>query len=141
MQKDVWLTISGTQTAIGEQPQTIELTTAGFLHMGEDGIEVSYVESELTGMAGVVTTFVLRPGRVVLRRQGAVNSQMVFAVGEVDKSLYDTGYGALLMEVRAHRVEVAMDDSGGYFDLDYTVDIEQTAAVRIDYHIEVKKSA
>lgn len=139
MQKDVWLIISGTQSADGEPPQTVELATAGTLRTEAGHYEVSYVESELTGMEGVVTTFSLYPGRVVLSRSGAVSSRMVFVVGEVDKSLYDMGFGALLMEVRARRVEVSMSDSGGCFDLDYTVDIEQSAAVRIEYHIEVRE--
>lgn len=138
MQKDIWIVIRGTQRMEGEEPQAIEFTTAGTMGIADSRYEISYVESELTGMEGVRTTFTLLPERVILSRSGAVDSKMVFAVGEVDKSLYDMGFGALLMQVRARKVEVAMESDGGFFDLSYTVELEQTAQISIDYHIEVK---
>ena len=75
-----------------------------------------------------------------MSRTGAVNSQMVFVPGTVDQSLYDMGFGALLMEVRAHRIVVDMNENGGHFDIDYTVHLEQTHAGRMRYHIEVKQA-
>lgn len=136
--RDVVLTIHGTQRIDGEQPQEMELTTDGTMTAEADRYIVTYTESELTGLDGTVTTFEVWPNKVVLTRTGAVNSRMVFIPGTVDKSLYDMGFGALLMEVRARRIEAALNEDGGYFVIDYTIRLEQSYAGRMHYRIDVK---
>ena len=56
---DVWISITGTQSADGES-DTVELTTAGRLEQEEDGLLLTYRESESTGMEGVVTSLRVR---------------------------------------------------------------------------------
>ncbi len=136
--KDVILIIQGTQQVEGEEPQTMELTTDGTLQSVEGRYIVTYTESELTGLDGTLTTFDVWKNKVILTRSGAIHSRMVFDPGVVDSSLYDTGYGAVLMEVRARSVTAELTDTGGYFDIDYSVCIEQSYAGRMRYHIEVK---
>lgn len=132
------MTIQGVQRIEGDEPHQLELTTDGTMITETDRYVVSYTESELTGLEGTVTTFEVWSNKVVLTRAGVVNSRMVFDPGTVDKSLYDMGFGALLMEVRARRIEVALNENGGHFDIDYTVRMEQSYAGRMHYHIDVK---
>ena len=93
MTKDVLIAIRGTQHTDGEEPQVIELTTDGTL-TAEDGVlTVSYRESEMTGLDGVITTFRVENDRVILQRDGDLNSTMTFIEGEKTESLYDMGFG------------------------------------------------
>ncbi len=140
-EENVLLTIQGTQYIPGERPQRMELTTAGTMQAKEDRYVLSYVETAVTGLDGTRTTFDVWRDKIVLTRTGTFNSRMAFIPGTVDRSLYDTGCGAMLMEVRANSVKVDLKETGGQFDIDYTVRLEQAAAGRMRYHIVVQKGS
>ena len=74
----VLLSIRGEQYFDDIDPDATELMTDGTLEVTEDGLVLSYEESELTGMEGTTTTFEVCGPRVTLTRSGTVNSQMVF---------------------------------------------------------------
>ena len=84
----VMLSIRGEQYFDGIDPDETELMTEGTMELAEDGIVLSYEESELTGMEGTTTTFEVKGPRVTLTRSGTVNSQMVFEEGRQHTSLY-----------------------------------------------------
>ena len=65
-EKDVLLAITGTHTTYGEEPEQVELATAGKLIVCADGFDVVYEESELTGMEGTTTTFRIRGEEALL---------------------------------------------------------------------------
>ena len=103
MKQDVILTICGRQTYEGQEPDVIELTTDGTMEFHDGGWNISYEESELTGLQGVTTTFRVEPGRVTLNRTGKLHSRMVFQEGTAHESLYQMEFGALLVTVCADR--------------------------------------
>ena len=70
MKTDVILSVRGRQSYDGMDPDVIELVTDGTLEFRDGGWDISYEESEITGLAGVTTTFRVEPGRVVLDRTG-----------------------------------------------------------------------
>lgn len=53
----------------------------GTMEFRDGGWDITYEESELTGLAGVITTFRVEPGKVTLNREGALNSRMLFQEG------------------------------------------------------------
>ena len=56
------ISITGTQRMEGVEPETLGLVTEGS-YCYEPGLAiVSYVESEMTGLEGVVTSFTVVPG-------------------------------------------------------------------------------
>ena len=117
--RDVILSISGTHTTYGEEPEQVELKTAGKLCRVEGGFDVHYEESELTGMEGTTTTFRLREGRIALVRTGAVEMALEFTPGGASESLYDIGEGALLVRVATRKLELDLGWDGGAFDLNW----------------------
>lgn len=135
---DVLLSITGTHTTWGEDPELVELTTAGKLSTVANGYDVVYEESELTGMAGTITTFRIRDGELRLIRSGSVTMDLSFEENVRHESLYDIGEGALLVQVTAHKIDVQLQSNGGWFDLAYTIDVEGAPLGTISYHIEVK---
>ena len=139
MKQDVVLTITGRQTYAGQEPDVIELVTDGTMTFRDGGWDISYEESELTGMEGVTTTFRVEPGMVKLERTGKLTSTMVFQENVPHDSLYQMEFGALLLTVRATRVFFDLVPDGGSVDLVYEICIENTEAGTIDYHLDIRK--
>ena len=139
MKQDVVLTITGRQTYAGQEPDVIELVTDGTMTFRDGGWDISYEESELTGMEGVTTTFRVEPGMVKLERTGKLTSTMVFQENVPHDSLYQIEFGALLLTVRATRVFFDLVPDGGSVDLVYEICIENTEAGMIDYHLDIRK--
>jgi len=138
MKQDVVLNIRGRQSYEGQEPDVIELVTEGTMQLHDGGWDISYEETELTGMAGVITTFRVEPGKVTLRRTGRLRSEMVFEQGKRHESLYQLEFGALLMAVTAKQVFYDIVPDGGVIDLSYDIEIENSAAGLVDYHLDIR---
>ena len=138
MKRDVVLTILGQQNYGGQEPDVIELVTEGVLELQGEGWSIAYEESDLTGLTGVTTTFQLEPGRITLTRSGKLHSQMVFQEGIAHDSLYQMEFGAMMITVCASKVSFDLTEEGGTVDLIYRIEIEQSAAGTILYHLDVK---
>lgn len=138
-EREMRVTVRGTQYAEGEEPQTIELITDGTYSASDGAYWVRYTESEMTDMAGVETCFRVTDGEIVLTRTGKVESEMVFRPGEKTESLYDVGVGALLLSVSARRVSVDLHENGGSFEFDYTVELEHTPVSGNAYRVTVSE--
>lgn len=137
MKKPVMLSIEGRQSYMGQEPEVIELVTAGILEETSQGWIVSYEETDLTGMAGVTTTFLVEEGKLTLTRTGRLNSQMVFQEGVTHDSLYEMEFGALMLSVCAKKIRANITPDGGVIDLTYGIEIEQTDAGTIEYHLQI----
>ena len=111
MVKPVLIAITGTQQLAGEKPESIQLVTEGSYCCEPGFIRFSYVESEMTGMEGVVTSFTVEDEqKLTLRRVGKVNSEMVFVQGQRHESLYDAGMAALLVGVELQELTVLLNE-------------------------------
>ena len=138
MKQEVTLFIQGRQTYQDQEPEVIELVTDGTMEFRSGGWDISYEESELTGLAGVTTTFRVEPGKVTLKRRGALRSTMIFQENVVHESLYQMPFGALMLSVKATRVFFDIVPDGGMIDLSYNINIENSEAGVIDYHLDIR---
>ena len=134
----VVLSITGRQTYGNQPPETIELVTEGTMTYRDGGWDISYEESELTGMEGVTTLFRVKPGVVTLSRVGKLNSTMIFRERVPHDSLYQMEFGTLLLTINATRVYYDIVPDGGTIDLVYEICIENTDAGVIDYHLDIR---
>ena len=138
MKKAVFLSIRGSQRYPQQDPEVLELATEGTMEFRDGGWDISYEESALTGLEGVRTTFRVEPGTVTLTRKGALNSRMVFQEGVEHDSLYQMPFGALMLTVKATRLFYDIVPDGGVIDLSYNINIENTEAGVIDYHLDIR---
>ena len=138
MKQNVVLSLTGKQIYDGQEPDVIELVTDGTMEFRNGGWDISYEESELTGLAGVTTTFRVEPGKVVLKRTGNLRSEMVFQKGVPHDSLYQMPFGALLITVCAQHLFFDIVPDGGVIDLVYSIEIEHSAMGLVDYHLEIR---
>ena len=135
----VLLSIRGEQYFDGIDPDETELMTEGTMALTEDGIVLSYEESELTGMEGTTTTFEVKGPRVTLTRSGAVNSQMVFEEGRQHTSLYETPFGELSVDIQTSELKHNLSERGGLMEIKYSIAVEHTVTGRNCFKIRVRR--
>ena len=138
MKQEVVLSIRGSQKYQGQEPEVIELVTEGTMEFADGGWDIRYEESTLTGLEGVVTTFRVEPEKIILKRSGKLNSLMVFQQGVPHDSLYQMEFGALMITVEATYIFFDIMPDGGMIDLSYNINIENTEAGTIDYHLDIR---
>lgn len=138
MTRKVMLAIQGRQAYQDQEPDTIQLMTEGEMTFRDGGWDISYEESDLTGMQGVTTTFRVEPDQITLTRTGALNSQMIFRQGVPHDSLYEMPFGALMITVRATSLFFDLTPGGGVIDLVYDIEIEKSAVGVVDYHLDIR---
>ena len=135
----VLLFIRGEQYFEDVDPDATELMTDGVLEMTEDGLRFSYQETELTGMEGTTTTFEVLGKKVILKRSGTVNSQMVFEEGKQHTSLYETPFGEMSVDIQTSRLLHNLTERGGLMEIKYSIAVEHTVTGRNCFKIRVKR--
>ncbi len=140
MEKDVIISIKGTQKYDGGEPGAVELVTAGRLAQDEAGYTLSYQESELTGLEGTMTTIQVEGEQVTLMRVGEFNTQMVFREGRRHLSMYNTPYGAMSVGVNTRHLLADLSDKGGDIEIDYAIEIDHAIAGRSVFQIKVREA-
>lgn len=138
MERQVRLSICGTQKMGDDAPETMELVTPGVLSVTQEGVRLRYEETELTGMRGTMTEFLIAPDCVTLTRSGELRSRMIFAPGHENRSLYDLGFGALMLTVHTERIDACIDENGGTLELAYRLAVEEQTAGTVECRIEVR---
>ena len=135
----VMISVRGEQYYDGVDPDATELMTEGTLERTEEGLRISYQETELTGMEGTCTTFKVSPSRVILRRSGSVNSQMVFEEGKQHTSLYETPFGELSVDIQTSRLLHNLTERGGLMEIKYSIAVEHVVTGRNCFKIRVRR--
>ena len=135
----VLLSIRGEQYFDDIDPDATELMTEGTMVLTEDGMVLSYEETELTGMEGTTTTFEVKGPQVILTRTGTVNSQMVFEEGRQHTSLYETPFGELTVDIQTSTLKHTLTQRGGVMEIKYSIAVEHTVTGRNCFKIRVRR--
>jgi len=136
--KKVMISIKGTPLPTEDENEAFELMTDGE-YMHEGGVSTfSYIESELTGVNGLLTTFNVEPDRVVLSRAGGTTGDMIFSENQKHHFLYDTPFGSILMGIDTHSINEDMRDDGGSLEICYDVEVDNVSVSRNLFQINIK---
>lgn len=112
----------------------IEFTTCAVLEKQNGGISITYEESELTGMTGVVTQlFITDDGCVSMARNGEYPLNLVF---EKDKN-YICPNGTSPFLVTTRELKNSISEDGGSLGIAYTVNIGGSTANDNEFNIDV----
>jgi uncharacterized beta-barrel protein YwiB (DUF1934 family) len=123
-----------------EDSDRMEFTTDG-TYTFENGVgRLSYWESEVTGLTGTLTQMEIAPGRVIVRREGTVTSQMEFAPGNRSRFAYETPYGTASMGMDTRQILSQFDERGGQLEMDYVLDLEHMTAIRNKFCVRVRRA-
>ena len=124
------------------EPESVEINTVGRFEIKDGRAEVTYEESEATGMSGSTTaiSFLERDvGIVTMIREGAVSTALVFEANKRHHCLYKTPFMPFQICVHTLKVDNRLL-SDRYLDLDYIVEIRGAQAERTKFHIELLPS-
>lgn len=141
MEKEVLISIKSIQSMGGEEAEPTELITRGSYACRGSLKKFSYMESELTGLEGTKTEFLIRPEEVVMNRTGKVTSRMVFRLGQKHRFLYGTPYGTLAMGISTGYIDCDLDEQGGELELAYDLDFENALLSRNRISINIKEKS
>lgn len=121
------------------EPEIIEINARGTLCRRDGRFEVSYEETEATGMEGSLTAISFRedePGVVSMIREGAVSTVLVFEEACRHHCLYQTPF--MPFEVCVHTVKVDNRLAAeGHLSLDYIIEIRGARAERTKFDMEI----
>ena len=139
-EKKVILYVRGEQYFEDVDPEATELISEGVMTISDGGvITLVYDETELTGLEGTTTTFVIDGGMVTLTRSGELNSQMIFHMCKRHTSLYETPWVTLTVDVTTTGLSCRMDAHGGILDIRYSIAVEHTVTGRNCFKIRVRR--
>ncbi len=121
------------------QPETVEINTVGSLSCEGGRVELSYEETEVTGMEGTRTLLTYLEGQeniVSILREGEVTTALVFEEGKRHHCVYNTPY--MPFQICTHTLKI--DNrllSEKYIELDYIVEIRGAMAERTRLRMEL----
>lgn len=138
-EKEVILFVRGEQSFDGLPADVTELMTEGVMTIDGGGITLTYQETELTGMEGTTTSFLIQEDCVELRRTGGINSQMLFQRGKRHSSLYETPWGTLLVDVSTLSLSHRLGSRGGILDIRFNIAVDHQVTGENHFKIRVKE--
>ena len=121
------------------EPEMIEIRSLGKLKREDGRIEISYDETEVTGMEGsstAVSFLESETGVVSMIREGTVSTVLVFESGKRNHCVYNTPYMPFEVCVHTLKVENRLMEEG-YLDLDYVIEIRGAQAERTKFRMEI----
>ena len=124
-----------------EEEESIDFSTDGFYTFDGDTACLTYLETEVTGLEGTRTSVMVMPDKVVVDRDGAVTSRMVFRQGEKHSFLYDTPVGSATMHMNTRGLNYRFNEHGGHMEIDYVLDMEHAVVSRNQFQVTVREQA
>ena len=121
------------------EPEVIEINTLGMMEEEEGRVEISYEETQATGMEGSSTAVSYlpdEPGVVSMIREGVVSTALVFETGKRHHCVYQTPFMPFEVCVYTKKVENRLADEG-YLELDYMIEIRGARAERTQFRMEL----
>ena len=140
--KEIILFVKGEQSYDGVEPEVMELITEGTMTIDDGGeIILEYQESELTGMQGTSTRFIVNQDEVELTRTGMIESRMLFQRGKRNSSLYETPWGTMMVDVSTTQLAHRLSERGGVMEIGFTIAVNHQVTGENRFKIRVKEAA
>ena len=123
------------------EPEVIEINSVGLLENKDGRVELSYDETEVTGMEGSRTAVSFATdsaGIVSMIREGMVSTVLIFEEAKRHHCVYNTPM--MPFEVCVHTLKVDNRlSTDGVLHLDYIVEIRGAQAERTKFQMEILK--
>lgn len=136
MKKNVSISLVSTQFD-GDRSEKIEMMTEGELMLHKDGYDLSYQDSEESGLVGSTTMLKVREKRVELQRTGGIHSDLILELGKKHHCHYGTEFGDFMVGVMAKNIKSNITEDGGSLDFCYVIDINSSFIGNFEININV----
>ena len=134
--KDIILKITGKTISTLPKPapgqsidEPVEFITVGQMQSRGNVTQITYEESELSGIEGCKTSLIITPGRLRMARSGGSipgGTVMEFEKGKRCTGMYETPLGSIGMEILTDKVS------------DFKCDEENISKMSVEYAISLK---
>ena len=121
------------------KPEIVEIQTEATLTLSDGRVEISYDETEATGMQGsrtVISFLEEEDGIVSMVREGMVSTNLVFEAGKRYLCVYRTPYMPFEVCVRTFKVDNRLLGERT-LALDYVVEIRGAQAERTKFYVQI----
>ena len=128
-----------TEPAENTEPDELEIKTEGIFEIKDGRIEMSYDESDITGMEGSRTCVyfdTIADGVVTMLRTGTVSTSLTFEQGKRHHCVYNTPYMPFEVCVKTLSVKNEIAEIGE-LSLDYVVEIRGAKAERTKFFMKI----
>ena len=122
-------------------PFVTEIESEGELEYGGGIINLTYSESEATGIENCLTTLSFTgddPGCVTLYRTGEIKTVLIFRTGQRYISVYETEFGSFEVGIYTERCENGITEDGGELSVSYSVEIRGSEAEHTELYMKVE---
>lgn len=119
----------------------LDMITDGTLSIKDERVEISYNETELTGMEGAITTVSFAtstPSLISMLRGGSVTTAMIFEPGVRHTCIYETPIMPFELCIYTLKAENTLLIDGK-LSLDYIIEIKGAQAERTCFKMEIDK--
>ena len=141
MEKQIILFVRGEQTYDSVSPEVTELATEGLMTIEGEEVTLTYQESEITGMEGTTTRFIVRGDTVVLERTGMIVSRMEFKQGERSSSFYETPWGTMAVDIATTKLAHRLTERGGVMEIAFTIAVNHQVTGANRFKVRVREAA
>ena len=122
--KDVIINIKSSQ-GLGADKTAIELKSEGSLSQDGGVFTLSYFEDTVIAGERISTTLSAYPGgKVVLKREGAISSELNIEEGVRNTCFYSVPEGSLTLGIFGKEVALDLESGGGSIKMVYTIDAD-----------------
>lgn len=138
MTKDVIITMQQLEGSSYNEEAMRFVTDGTWSYENNIGL-LKYAESDVTGMKGTSTSLSILPDRIIVDREGTVNTRMEFKKGVKNTFMYETPYGTADMGLDTKAITHSFDASGGRAEIDYVLDVHHRVFSRNKFIICVEQ--
>lgn len=137
MTKDVWISMCGLQFMDGEGQEPVEVIVSGEYY-NRNGKHFVLYEEVMEGFEDVTRNKLkITEDCVEMTKRGAANVHMVFKKGGRTRSVYETPYGPLILQIDTHRIEIAEEADQIEVRMEYTLDVDEAHLADCDLRIKI----
>lgn len=129
------------KTEIAGEDFPIEMAMSGNFEKLSEGFEVSYRESEITGMGRTLTTVKCNNDEVELERNGEFTAKLIFKENEIKIGYYETPYGEMDMMTDTQELRYGKAGDSYFLILVYTMEIngEKQGTTKMSMNIRTRE--
>lgn len=140
MNKDVWVTVEGTQFGVTPGGDKIEILTPGSYYRKKDHHCLLF--DEVVEGSDEVTKNIVRfdDDMLTISKRGFTNVEMIFEKNKRNMTNYVTPYGSLLLGIDTDRIDITESDDSINIDIDYALDINYEHMVDCKIKMEIRNS-
>jgi len=121
MKENYLITIDGFMT-VGDDTDTVSLTTVGSFYKKNGKYYIIYKETEATGFQGCTTTLKVWDGGVSMTRYGEMaNSTLIIEKGAMNMCNYQTVAGPIVLDINGIDIVNNLDETGGQLTFEYSL--------------------